>query len=250
MSATLRLGIDVGGTGIKGAVVDVATGELTAERFRIDTPEGAKPDDVAAVVKKVADHFDDTGSIGVTFPGVILGDTVETAANMDKKWRGVDGAKLFSDLLDRPVLVMNDADAAGVAEMRFGAGRDHQRGVVFMCTLGTGIGSALFVDGKLVPNTELGHIEINGHDAESQASGLARDEEGLSWKDYAKRLQQYLRHIDALLWTDLIIIGGGVSKESAKFLDHLKLRCPVKTAELLNNAGIVGAAVLAAERLG
>jgi polyphosphate glucokinase len=239
-----HIGVDIGGTGIKGAPVDIDTGELTAPRFRIDTPKGAHPDDVAKVVKQVVEHFDVAGPIGITFPGVVLKGVVETAANMAKAWKGLDADTMFTQLLNRPVHMMNDADAAGVAEMRFGAGRDH-KGVVIMITLGTGIGAAVFNDGVLMPNTELGHIEIDGADAELLAAGRIRDELGLSWKDYAKRVQKYLRRLDALLWPDLVIIGGGISKESAKWLSYVEVRCPLAVAKFLNNAGIVGAALTA-----
>jgi polyphosphate glucokinase len=241
---TVRLGVDIGGTGIKGAPVDVELGDLARDRFRLVTPKKHKPYEVVKVVHEVVQHFPDVdGAIGVTFPGVVIRGVVHTAANMDKSWIGLDADKLFTEALGRPVTLMNDADAAGVAEMRFGAGKD-KRGVVVMITLGTGIGCALFHDGVLLPNTELGHIEIDGKDAERIASGSARDEEKLSWKEYGKRLQKYLRTLDSLLWPDLFIIGGGVSKEADKYLPDIKVRTPVVTAELLNNAGIVGAAVL------
>ena len=240
----VRLGIDIGGTGIKGAPVDVDTGDLRDDRFRLETPKGAHPDAVGEVVQKVAEHFeiDVTSPVGITFPGVVLHGVVQTAANVDNAWIGYDADTMFSQRLARPVSMMNDADAAGVAEMRFGAGAGH-KGVVIMITLGTGIGSAVFVDGVLVPNTELGHIEIDGKDAETQASGAVRDREGLSHKAYAKRLERYLRHLDSLLWPDLIILGGGVSKQGEKFLPLLDVRCEVTLAELRNNAGIVGAAI-------
>jgi polyphosphate glucokinase len=240
----IHLGIDIGGTGIKGAPVDTSTGELVGERFRIDTPKGAAVDDVVKVVKQVADHFDVGGPVGITYPGVVIRGKIHTAANVGKDWIGVEAAERFTQALGRPVKVMNDADAAGVAEMRFGAGKGRD-GVVIMITLGTGIGCAVFHDGVLLPNTELGHIEIDGQDAERVAAGSARDEENLSWKDYAKRVQTYLRRLDALLWPDLVIIGGGVSKESDKFLSRIDVRCELAVATMLNNAGIVGAALLA-----
>jgi len=241
---TVRLGIDIGGTGIKGAPVDVELGDLVADRFRLVTPKKHKPSEVVKVVHEVVQHFPDVdGAIGVTFPGVVIRGVVHTAANMDKSWIGLDADHLFTEALGRPVTMMNDADAAGVAEMRFGAGKD-KTGVVVMITLGTGIGCAVFHNGVLMPNTELGHIEIDGQDAERIASGSARDDEKLSWKEFGKRIQKYLRKVDALLWPDLFIIGGGVSKEADKYLPDIKVRAPVVTAELLNNAGIVGAAVL------
>jgi polyphosphate glucokinase len=245
---TVGLGIDIGGTGIKGAPVDIDVGDLVADRYRIDTPKKSRPHEVVKVVEQVVAHFPDVqGPIGLTFPGVVIGGVVHTAANVDKTWIDFDADKFFGEQLGRPVTMMNDADAAGVAEMNFGAGKD-KKGVVIMITLGTGIGCALFHDGVLLPNTELGHIEIDGKDAERLASGSARDDEKLSWKDYGKRVQRYLRRIDALLWPDLVIIGGGVSKEAEKFLVDVKVRVPIVSAELLNNAGIVGAAVLAGRR--
>jgi polyphosphate glucokinase len=245
---TIRLGVDIGGTGIKGAPVDVAQGDLVTDRFRLLTPKKHKPDDVVKTVLEVVQHFPDVpGPIGVTFPGVVIRGVVHTAANMDKTWIGLDADKLFTDALGRPVTMMNDADAAGVAEMRFGAGKG-KAGVVVMITLGTGIGCAIFHDGVLLPNTELGHIEIDGNDAERLASGSTRDEEKLSWKEYGKRIQKYLRKLDALLWPDLFIIGGGVSKEADKYLPEIKVRSPIHIAQLLNSAGIVGAATLVEEQ--
>jgi polyphosphate glucokinase len=245
---TIRLGVDIGGTGIKGAPVDVAQGDLVTDRFRLLTPKKHKPDDVVKTVLEVVQHFPDVpGPIGVTFPGVVIRGVVHTAANMDKTWIGLDADKLFTDALGRPVTMMNDADAAGVAEMRFGAGKG-KAGVVVMITLGTGIGCAIFHDGVLLPNTELGHIEIDGNDAERLASGSARDEEKLSWKEYGKRIQKYLRKLDALLWPDLFIIGGGVSKEADKYVPEIKVRSPIHIAQLLNSAGIVGAATLVEEQ--
>jgi polyphosphate glucokinase len=245
---TVRLGVDIGGTGIKSAPVDVELGDLAADRYRLPTPKKHTPNEVMRVVLDVVKHFPDVeGPIGATFPGVVIRGVVHTAANMDKTWIGLDADKLFSETLGRPVTMMNDADAAGVAEMRFGAGKD-KAGVVVMITLGTGIGCAVFHDGVLLPNTELGHIEIAGKDAERLASGSARDEEKLPWKEFGKRIQRYLRKLDALLWPDLFIIGGGVSKEADKYLPDIKIRTPVVIAELLNNAGIVGAAVLVESR--
>jgi polyphosphate glucokinase len=242
---TVRLGIDIGGTGIKGAPVDTDVGDLTGDRFRIDTPKKSKPHEVGKVVEQIVKHFPDVdGAIGVTFPGVVISGVVHTSANMDKSWIDFDADKFFSDQLGRPVTMMNDADAAGLAEMRFGAGKG-RKGVVVMITLGTGIGCAVFNNGVLLPNTEFGHIEIDCKDAERIASGSARDDEKLSWKEYGKRVQKYLRKLDALIWPDLVILGGGVSKEAEKFLADVKVRVPVVTAELLNNAGIVGAATLA-----
>lgn len=239
------LGIDVGGSGIKGAPVDLATGKLLADRIRLETPAKGKPADVLDVVCQVARSFDTTGPFGVTFPGVVIRGTIHTAANMDKGWVGLNLPAELRKRLRRPAVAMNDADAAGVAEVAFGAGKG-AKGVVVMITLGTGIGCAVFNDGVLLPNTEFGHLEIDGHDAESRAAARVRDEEGLSWEEFAKRVGHYLRRLDSLLWPDLILIGGGVSKKAEKFLPLIQVRCPVKPAKLFNDAGIVGAALLAA----
>lgn len=241
-----RFGIDIGGTGIKGAPVDVETGALVGERFRVDTPHPATPDAVAKVAGDVVRHFDWSGPIGATFPAVIKGGVAQTAANVDQSWIGADVAHVLGEATGSSVTVVNDADAAGVAEMRFGAGRG-STGLVVMVTLGTGIGSAVFLHGALVPNTELGHLEVEGHDAESRASDAARERDDLSWEKWAKRLTRYLRTLEALLWPDLIIVGGGVSKKAEKFLPRLEVRTPVVAAQLLNEAGIVGAALTAGE---
>jgi len=237
-------GIDIGGSGIKGATVDLVRGELLVERLRLETPHPATPPAVAKTVGKVVDHFGWTGEVGVTFPAVIKNGVAHTAANVDKSWIGTDVSAVLRTA--GPVTVLNDADAAGVAEVRYGAGRE-VGGVVIVVTLGTGIGSALFVDGRLVPNTEFGHLEIDGHDAETRAADSAREREDLTWEKWAHRVQKYLRHLEALIWPDLIVVGGGVSKKSAKWLPYVDVRSPVRPAELLNNAGIVGAALLAAE---
>ena len=243
------LGIDIGGSGIKGAPVDLATGELLAERFRIDTPQPATPKAVAETVGQVAAHFSWSGPVGVTFPGVVSHGVVHTAANMDAAWVGVDAEKLFAPLLDLGdhghVHVLNDADAAGLAEVAHGAGRG-QEGVVLMFTFGTGIGSALFLDGRLVPNTELGHLEIRGKDAEHRASAKVKEDEDLSWGKWAGRVDEYLDHIEKLFSPDLVIIGGGVSKTPEKFLPKLDLRAKIVPAALANTAGIVGAALATA----
>jgi len=239
------LGIDIGGSGIKGAPVAVSTGELTADRERIETPQPATPDAVADTVARIVDHFSWEGPIGCTFPAVVRKGVVFTAANVDKSWIGTDASALFEQRTGRPVVVMNDADLAGVAEMRFGAGRDVP-GQVVVITLGTGIGSAVFNDGVLLPNTELGHIQMDSQDAEELASGRAREEDDLSWKAWGKRVSEYLHNLEDLLWPDLFIIGGGVSKKADKFLGYVDIRTPVVPATLLNNAGIVGAALVAA----
>ncbi len=243
------LGIDIGGSGIKGAPVDVATGTLTEERHRVETPQPSNVERVVAAAAEVAKRFGEADRIGITYPGVVLEGVTKTAANVDRSWIDAPAAELLGDAVGCPVAVLNDADAAGVAEMRFGAGRD-QRGVAIMLTFGTGIGSAVFVDGELVPNTELGHLELHGHDAEDRASDRAREEHELSWPEWAHRVQRYLTHVENLFWPDLMIIGGGVSKRSDKFLPLIDVRTRVVPAELLNNAGIVGAALVAAAAAG
>jgi polyphosphate glucokinase len=237
------LGIDIGGTGIKAAPVDVAAGRLTADRQKLATPHPAKPDAVADVVSELVKAFAWTGPVGITFPGVVIDGHLQTAANLDPAWIGLDGRELFGRATGQTVTVINDADAAGLAEMRFGAGAGEQ-GTVLMLTLGTGIGSALFIDGTLVPNTEFGHVEIRGKDAEKRASEHAREEHDLSWGKWAGRVDEYLEHMEALLSPGLIIIGGGISKKSDKFLPLLTgLRARVVPAKMLNDAGIVGAAM-------
>lgn len=236
-------GIDIGGSGIKGAPVDLGAGELATERIRIDTPQPATPTAVADVVAEIVDGFGWDGPIGCTFPGVVQQGVVRSAANVDRSWKDTDAAALFAERAGRPVTVVNDADAAGVAEMRFGAGRG-QNGSVLIVTLGTGIGTALFVDGNLVPNTELGHIEIDGVDAETRAASRWRKEHELTWEEWGDRVDRYLRTVEALVWPELIIIGGGVSKRHDKFFHRLHTRTPLVAAELRNDAGIVGAGLL------
>jgi polyphosphate glucokinase len=236
------LGIDIGGSGIKGAPVDIDAGSLTDERYRLETPRPATPDAVSEVLADVAGHWKGNDAIGVTFPGVVRNGVIETAANLDPSWVGVDAAALFTEHTKRRAIVLNDADAAGVAEVAFGAGRN-VRGVVLLLTFGTGIGSALFLDGRLVPNTELGHLELKGADAELHASDRIREEEDLSWTDWAARLQDYLQVVEGLLAPDLIVLGGGVSKKADRYLPHVKVKTPVIPAVLQNNAGIVGAAM-------
>jgi len=238
------LGIDIGGSGVKGAPVDTVRGEFLAERYRVVTPQ---PSDVTSVVEAVAEvaaQFSGFDRVGITFPGVVVDGVTRTAANVDKSWLDAPAAQLFSDRLGRPVSVLNDADAAGVAEVAFGAGRD-QSGLIMMLTFGTGIGSALFLDGKLIPNTEFGHIEIDGKDAETRASDRAREVDDMSWEKWAARVQDYLRAVEALLSPRLFIIGGGVSKKSDRFFPLIDIRTPMVPATLLNNAGIIGAAVTA-----
>ncbi|MFF4758485.1 polyphosphate--glucose phosphotransferase [Streptomyces sp. NPDC001292] len=242
-------GVDIGGSGIKGAPVDLDRGDLTQERHKVLTPHPATPDTVADGVKEVVDHFGWTGPVGLTFPGVVTGGaTVRTAANVDKSWVDTDARALFGDRLGGlPVTVVNDADAAGVAEMHFGAGRG-RRGTVVLLTFGTGIGSAVFVDGVLVPNTELGHLELNGREAEKRASSKAKDDHGLSWERWARRVGKYLAHVEMLFSPELFIVGGGVSRKSEKFLPLIEdIKAEIVPAQLQNNAGIVGAAMHAVE---
>lgn len=240
------LGIDIGGSGIKGAPVDIQRGELVSKRHRIRTPDPSKPEAVAEVVAQVVKHFNWAGPVGCTFPAVVQNGIVRTAANVDPEWIDTDGRALLERHTGCGVTLLNDADAAGVAEMRFGAGRD-QKGVVMMLTLGTGVGSALFSNGVLVPNTELGHIEIRGKEAEDRASDRAREQRGWSWEEWARRVNEMVQRFEALFWPDLFIIGGGVSKEHERFLPLLTTRAPIVPAELRNEAGIVGAALSAAE---
>jgi polyphosphate glucokinase len=238
------LGIDIGGTGIKGAPVDITSGLLTKERYRLPTPKGAKPKAVAEVVAQVARHFEWQGPIGCGFPAIIRNGVALSAANVHDKWIGVDAAALFSAATGCPVHVLNDADAAGLAEMAFGAGKG-QMGVVMMITIGTGLGSALFVDGRLVPNTELGHMELECDDAELLASDAARQRLDLSWARWAGNFNQFLNRLEQLFSPDLFILGGGAVKKQEKWLPLLKLSTPVALARAGNDAGIVGAALSA-----
>ena len=239
------LGIDIGGSGVKGAPVDTTTGRLLTPRFRIPTPQPATPEAVMSVTAQVAQHFTWSGPIGCGFPAVVKGGQVHTAANIDPAWIGVRIEDELAQIVGRPVRVLNDADAAGVAEMRWGAGRDRQ-GVVLIVTLGTGIGTALFVDGRLVPNTEFGHIEIRGREAEHRAAESVRERKRLSWKRWAKRVDEYLDTMERLVWPDLIILGGGASAHASKFVPLLTARAEIVAAQFLNNAGIAGAALAAA----
>ena len=235
-------GIDVGGSGIKGAPVDTETGELLAERVRIKTPKPSTPEAIVATTVEVVRQCGWDGPTGCGFPAVVKVGVVKTAANIDEANVGFDLSGRLEQELGNPVRVINDGDAAGLAEMRWGAGRETD-GVVLMLTLGTGIGSSLFVGGQLVPNTEFGHIEVRGKDAEYRASDSARKRDDLSWKEYAKRLDEYLHRIENLLWPDLIVIGGGISKKSEKFFPHLTARTRVVPAQMFNEAGIAGAAL-------
>ncbi len=241
--ATIKiLGIDIGGSGIKGAPVETKSGKLLEERHRIPTPQPATPKSVARTVAEIAKHFKWRGPIGCGIPAVVQQGRVRTAANISKSWIGVDGAALLKKATKCDLALINDADAAGYAEMHFGAGRG-QPGVVLVVTLGTGIGTALFSNGHLVPNTELGHIEIHDVEAEALAADRIRSGEDLSWKKWAKRVDKYLDYVQRYLWPDLVIIGGGVSKKSEKFLPRLSVRTKVVPAKLENEAGIVGAAL-------
>lgn len=242
------LGIDIGGTGIKGAPVNVETGELLAERLRIETPHPALPNSVADVVEQIAAHFKYKGPAGVTFPAVVKKGVIYTAANVDESWIGTDAGELFAQHTGGPVSVVNDADAAGIAEMRFGAGKD-RNGVVIMVTLGTGIGSAVFLDGKLLPNTEFGHLQIRGKDAEKRASEKVREDKDLSWKQWSKSVGEFLDKMERLFSPDLFIIGGGISKKADKFFPYLttKTEVIIVPAQMRNDAGIIGAAYLASQ---
>jgi polyphosphate glucokinase len=242
------LGIDVGGSGIKGAPVNLDNGEMTAERIRFETPEGGKPLAIATTIAKIAGHFNWKGPIGVGFPAAVRDGIVLTAANIDSSWIGINVEKLFQESTGSQVFVANDADVAGFAEMAYGAGKN-QNGVVLVITLGTGVGTAIFTNGVLVPNTELGHIEIRGKDAELRVSDAARKKNEWTYVDWARRVNEYLDRMEALFWPSLIIIGGGISKLSDKFFPYLRTRARLQQAQLLNQAGIVGAAIYAKSRL-
>jgi polyphosphate glucokinase len=248
---TVALGIDIGGTGIKGALVDTTTGELASERIKLPTPDGGKPEDVATSVLDIIATLGgvpDQTPVGICFPAIVRHGTTLSAANVSSKWIGLDAEKFFADKLGRPLTFVNDADAAGVAEARFGAAAGRS-GLIILTTLGTGIGSAMILNGALVPNSELGHLEMNGKDAERQAANSVKEKKKLSWSRWAKRLQQYYSMVEALFTPDLFIVGGGVSKSHQEFLPLLKLNTPIIPATLRNNAGIVGAAVLAGDRV-
>lgn len=241
------LGIDIGGSGIKGAIINTESGALITERYRLPTPEKAQPKDVAKVVAELVAHFKYRGVFGCGFPAIIRKGTAFSAANVSPDWIGTDAAALFTKASGMPAYVLNDADAAGIAEMRFGAGKG-QGGVVMVVTLGTGIGSAIFVDGKLLPNSEFGHMSVRGKDAEHRASDAVRQAKNLSWKKYADRLEEVINQMDLLVSPDLIIVGGGISKQADEFLPLLKVRPKMVPAQLLNQAGIIGAAMYAAEQ--
>ena len=244
LGSGLVVGVDIGGTGIKAAPVDSATGELATERIRLPTPSPATPQAVAGVVGQALEHIGVAGPVGLAMPAVVRGEIVETASHIDQTWIGVNAVDFFSKVTGRQVAVLNDADAAGVAEVRFGAGRG-MTGVVAVITLGTGIGSALFTDGNLVPNSELGHLPLFGTEAENWAAESVRERDHVSWEEYAQRLQGYLDLVQRVLWPQLIIIGGGISNVADKFLPLMQLRTPIVPAQLRNHAGIIGAAIFA-----
>ncbi|RZT86560.1 polyphosphate glucokinase [Pseudonocardia sediminis] len=242
----LGFGIDIGGSGIKGAPVDLHKGKLADERLRVETPKPSTPDAVAKVVGEILDHFGWTDEFGCTFPAVVQHGTTRTAANVDSSWIGADARGILKSATGRKALIVNDADAAGVAEVEFGAAAGN-KGVVLVTTLGTGIGSALIAHGKLVPNTELGHIQVDGHDAETKAADSAREREELSWEDWGGRLTRYFQAVENLIWPDLIVVGGGVSKKFDRWAPYVETRTKIVPAHLLNEAGIIGAALLAHE---
>ncbi|HET7727714.1 MAG TPA: ROK family protein [Candidatus Limnocylindrales bacterium] len=249
----IAIGIDVGGSGIKGAAVDTGTGALVSDRIRIATPQPSTPEACIAVIVRIVERISrsfppaDGTPVGCGVPGVVIDGVVRTAANIDQGWVGYDADEALERLLHRPVFMVNDADAAGVAEMRLGAGRGRD-GTVILLTLGTGTGSAIFVDGRLVPNTELGHMEIRGRDAERRSAAAARVRRGLSWKAWASDLDEHLHAIHRLFWPQVIILGGGVSKNADKFIPRLTVPCEVIPAAMRNEAGIVGAALVAVGR--
>jgi len=245
------LGIDIGGTGIKGAIVDTVTGELLSERLKLPTPPGGLPDDIIHAVVDIIDKLgglDAAVPVGVCFPAIVKNGRTMSAANVSKKWIGLEAEKLFEKALGRDIHFVNDADAAGYAETRFGAAKGVP-GLVIVTTLGTGIGSALIYNGVLIPNSELGHLEIDGHDAERRAAYSAKERGRLSWRRWAARLQRYYTHLERLFSPDLFIVGGGVSKSYSEFLPLLALQTPIVPAVQRNNAGILGAAALAARNL-
>lgn len=240
----LAFGIDIGGSGMKAAIVDLVTGELVSDRYRVDTPQPATPAAMAEVVVELVRHHDWKGSVGCAFPAVVRDGVVGSAANIDASWLDVDADAVFTAALGSQVHMINDADAAGLAEVRYGvvAGR---RGVVMMLTFGTGIGSGLFVDGVLVPNTELGHLELDGYDAEKRAAASARQRDELSWEEWGQRVNFYLHHVQALFSPDVFVIGGGASKKTERWLDQVDIDTEIVVASMQNNAGIVGAATIA-----
>ena len=244
--AELGFGIDIGGTGMKAAIVDLVSGELRSDRVRIPTPRPATPEAMAGVAAELVRTLSWTSPIGVGFPGIVRHGVIGSAVNLDPSWVDVDADRVFTEACGVDVAMVNDADAAGMAEMRWGAGKGVD-GVVLVLTFGTGIGSALFVDGTLVPNTELGHLELDGSDAELRAAAVVREREGIGWKDWAPRVERYLRHVEMLFSPDLFIVGGGASKAADKWLPRISIATPIVPAAMANNAGIVGAALVARE---
>jgi polyphosphate glucokinase len=250
MPNTVAVGIDIGGTGIKGAVVDVTTGELLTDRKKLATPAGGKPSEIVETTHELLESLGEipaSATIGVCFPAVVRHGVTMSAANVSKKWIGFEAEKLFEKELGHDITFVNDADAAGFAEVQYGAAKG-KGGLIILTTLGTGIGTALIYNGVLVPNAELGHIQIDGGDYEPKASYSAKERDDLSWKDWAKRLQKYYTELENLFSPDLFIVGGGVSKSYEEFLPLLDLRTPIVPAELRNNAGILGAARLSTMR--
>lgn len=242
--ASLGFGIDIGGSGMKAAIVDLDNGTLVSERLRISTPKPATPAAMAAVAAELVHRHEWTGPIGVGFPGIVRHGVVHSAANLDASWVGVDADRVFTAACGADTHMVNDADAAGLAEVRWGAGSG-VAGVVLVLTFGTGIGSGLFVDGILVPNTELGHLELDGRDAESHAAASVREREGIGWAEWTPRVERYLRHVEMLFSPDLIVIGGGASKAADQWLPSISISTPIVGAAMANNAGIVGAALAA-----
>lgn len=244
-TARQALGVDVGGSGVKGAIVDLDTGQLVGERLRLETPQPATPQAVTQTVAEVVRHFNWTGPLGVTYPGVVVDGVVQTAANVDSAWIGTNAADAYSQALGgRQVTVLNDADAAGLAEQRYGAGRNRS-GVIVLLTFGTGIGSAVIHNGMLLPNTEFGHIEVDGKEAEHRAASSVKERKEWSYRQWTKEVTKVLVAVENAIWPDLIIAGGGISKKADKWVPLLENRTPVVAAELLNTAGIVGAAMAA-----
>ena len=238
------LGIDVGGSGIKGGIVDIEKGEMITDRYRIPTPQPATPDAVIETIEAIIDHFDWKGSVGVGFPAAIVNEIVRTASNIDNSWIGVNAAQRIEKETGCPTHLVNDVDAAGFAEMQFGAGVG-EKGVIFMAAFGTGIGTAIFKKNMLIPNTELGHLTMKGMIAEHYAANSVRENNDLSWEEWGKRVNEYLQTIELLFYPDLIIIGGGVSKEFDDFKEYLTLNTPVVPAQNRNHAGIIGSALAA-----
>jgi len=243
IGANTLVGVDVGGSGIKAAYVDRSSGQASG-RIRVETPQPATPDAVAKTVASLVAEFDARGPIGCTLPAVVSGGVVRTASHIDRGWIGTDGAKLLSRATGRDCVVLNDADAAGVAEARFGAAKDRS-GVVIVVTVGTGVGSALLVNSALVPNSELGHLYVEQHLADTWVSDAARTKENLSWKHWASRFERYLQRLQDIIWPELVVVGGGIVKFADKFLDRIDVDCEVRIAALGNLAGIVGAAIVA-----